>query len=57
MDDTDWQFYSFETPKPKAEPIEVKGCCPKCGRKLGKGGHFHVRSCSGERKNIVESTG
>lgn len=47
MDDTNWQLYSFETPKPQAEPVEAKGSCPKCGRKLGKGGHFHVRSCDG----------
>lgn len=44
--DTDWQFYSFDEPKKQTAP-EIKGHCPKCGRKLGKGGHFHVRHCDG----------
>ena len=23
----------------------VVGECPHCGRKLGKGGHFHIKAC------------
>lgn len=45
MDDTDWTLIDFEPPK-KAAPV-IKGACPKCGKPLGKGGHFHVRACKG----------
>lgn len=48
-DDTDWTLISFE-PKKKtvAAPVAaVKlSACPKCGKKLGRGGHFHVRRCN-----------
>lgn len=47
IDDTDWALMDFEE-KPQAPvastPV-LKGHCPKCGRKLGKGGHFHVVKC------------
>lgn len=50
-DDTDWTMISFETPK-KADVASTtsafKGVCPKCGRELGKGGHFHVKACVGK---------
>lgn len=45
--DTDWSLISFETPKeqgPAAKPAPLDSC-PKCGRKLSRGGHFHVRAC------------
>jgi len=47
VDDTDWSLMDF-TEKPAATiAATTKGECPKCGRKLGKGGHFHVRNCTG----------
>ena len=27
------------------EPARPKKTCPKCGRQLGQGGHFHVKAC------------
>lgn len=46
MDDTVWTLISFEpktvAPAPKPVPLSV---CPKCSKKLGKGGHFHVKHC------------
>ena len=57
MDDFDWQLVSFDEPKKQATEPDLKGTCPKCGRHIGKGIHFHVRNCSGERKHNVESTG
>lgn len=45
-DDIDWQFFSFDPPKP-AVKADDKGTCPKCGRTIGKGGHFHVKACDG----------
>jgi hypothetical protein len=45
MDDTDWTLIDFEPPK-KAAPV-IPGCCPKCGKTLGKRGHFHIRACKG----------
>ena len=47
MIDIDWQFFSFDPPKPVAQPVEAKGCCPKCGKHIGKGIHFHVKACDG----------
>jgi hypothetical protein len=26
---------------------EDKGTCPKCGKHVGKGVHFHVKGCNG----------
>lgn len=48
-DDTDWSLHSFEAPA-KAQPqAEVeKGTCPKCGKHIGKGIHFHVKACDGK---------
>lgn len=46
MDDFDWQLVSFEAQKPALKTDE-KGTCPKCGRHIGKGIHFHVKACDG----------
>jgi hypothetical protein len=45
-DDTDWTLISFEpkTPPPAPKPAAATSC-PHCGRKLGRGGHFHVKRC------------
>lgn len=52
MDDTDWVLVDFEEPKrtggDKTSPVSAK-TCPKCGRELGKGGHFHVKACEGKK--------
>lgn len=48
--DTDWSLIDFGDQKPKAaeaEPSPPKGVCPKCGKHVGRGLHFHVRSCDG----------
>lgn len=51
-DDVDWTMISFEPkPKPggeKSSPVSAK-TCPKCGKTLSKGGHFHVKHCRGEK--------
>lgn len=48
VDDTIWELMDFNE-KPAAPIVApIKGECPKCGRKLGKGGHFHVRNCNGD---------
>lgn len=42
---------SFEpkaTAAPKPAAVSTK-TCPKCGRTLGKGGHFHVKACKGPK--------
>lgn len=46
-DDTDWTLISFKPKKTVAAPVAaVKlSACPKCGKKLGRGGHFHVKHC------------
>ena len=51
---TDPQFEKFqekpheEEVKETAPPTVLKGyACPKCGRRLGKGGHFHIKACKG----------
>lgn len=43
--DTDWSLVDFEDKKPK--PEAPKGTCPKCGKHIGRGLHFHVKSCEG----------
>lgn len=51
-DDTDWTLISFDPPKKEAgvaKPAPVAKTCPKCGRTLGKGSHFHVKHCQGDR--------
>jgi len=46
-DDTDWSLMDFEPPKkPAAKPLS-KGDCPKCGKHIGKGAHFHIMACDG----------
>lgn len=53
-DDTDWTLIDFDEPKKagavKAAPALPRKECPKCGKPLGKGGHFHVKACKGEMK-------
>lgn len=52
--DTDWSLVSFEPPKAKEPaPALDKGTCPKCGKHVGKGVHFHVRSCDGDPSKAV----
>ncbi len=46
MDDFDWQLISFDPPKPELK-ADDKGACPKCGKHIGKGVHFHVKVCNG----------
>jgi hypothetical protein len=45
MDDVIWTLIDFEPPK-KAAPVISDGC-PKCGKKLGKGSHLHIKYCKG----------
>lgn len=42
-DETDWILVDFDKPEKPAP----KNDCPKCGKKLGKGGHFHIKACHG----------
>lgn len=42
---TDYQLLDFDE-KPKQPAPETKAC-PKCGRAVGKGGHFHIKACKG----------
>lgn len=42
---TDYQLLDFDE-KRKAPSPDPKSC-PKCGRSLGKGGHFHIKACKG----------
>ena len=53
IDDTDWALMDFEE-KPQApiQPAPLKGHCPKCGRKLGKGGGRHVFYCRGDENDM-----
>jgi hypothetical protein len=48
MSDTYWTLISFDEPKKtdavKAAPV-LKSCL-KCGKPLGKGGHFHIKACT-----------
>lgn len=43
--DTDWALVDFTEPK-KPEPV-IKGQCAKCGKHIGKGAHFHEKTCRG----------
>lgn len=45
MLDMDFDYSLIEFEEKKSEP--TKSECPKCGKKLGKGGHFHVKACDG----------
>ena len=53
MDDTDWQFLSFDEPRKQEPKAEEKGACPKCGRHIGKGVHLHVKACDGHPAKAV----
>lgn len=46
--DTDYTLWDDLDGKPE-KPIE-KGHCPKCGRHIGRGLHFHQKACDGSRK-------
>lgn len=56
--DTDWSLIDFSEPKraggEKSSPVST---CPKCGRKLGRGGHFHVKHCKGRHDNAGNTQG
>lgn len=51
-DDTVWSLISFDKPRKADAPAPAStspaNTCPKCGRALGKGGHFHVKHCKGK---------
>lgn len=34
-------------PVSKPQLVVPKDECPKCGRKLGRGRHFHIKNCKG----------
>jgi hypothetical protein len=34
-------------PVTKPQTIVPKDECPKCGRKVGRGRHFHIKNCKG----------
>ena len=50
--ETDWSMVDFEPKKADAAKvapvIAPKGCCPKCGKHIGKGIYFHVKACKGD---------
>jgi len=48
IDDTDWSLVSFDAPKKAGAPVPVLKTCPKCGKELGRGGHFHVKHCKAD---------
>ena len=33
--------------RPSNKPVQ-KGCCPKCGKHIGRGVAFHVKACDGD---------
>lgn len=37
-----------QEPQKRATVIE-KGCCKHCGKKVGRGLHFHEKSCGGSK--------
>lgn len=50
---TDWSEVDFDAKQEGAAPVapakpQKRHSCPKCGIPLGRGGHFHVRSCHGD---------
>lgn len=53
--DTVWSMIDFSDPKPAGKALQEadKGACPKCGKHIGKGVHFHVRSCDGDPAKAV----
>lgn len=34
-------------PVSKPQTIVPKDECPKCGRRIGRGRHFHIKNCKG----------
>lgn len=46
--DTDWSLVDFGDKKAGGEKSPPAKTCPKCGRPLGRGGHFHVDKCKGD---------
>lgn len=46
--DTDWTLIDFTEPKPAASKDTPKGCCPKCGRGIGRGSATHIKYCLGK---------
>jgi hypothetical protein len=50
MNDTDWSLIDFGDKKAggeKSSPVIAKGTCRKCGKHVGKGVHFHEKTCEG----------
>lgn len=45
--DTDWSLVDFGDKKAGGEKSSPVSHCPKCGKKLGRGGHFHIKACEG----------
>ena len=31
----------------RREEVLAKSSCPKCGKALGRGAHFHIKACKG----------
>ena len=38
---------SSREPVSKPQTIVPKDECPKCGRRIGRGRHFHIKHCKG----------
>lgn len=55
MDDTDWTLIDFEPPK-KAAPV-IKGACPKCGCRVGRGSAKHIKYCRGVKHEPIAFVG
>ena len=51
MDDTIWSLMDFGDKKKaggaSVPPVVIKGTCKKCGKHVGKGVHFHEKTCEG----------
>lgn len=48
--DTDYALWNFDAPK-KPDTKPAKGTCSKCGEHIGRGVHFHERTCDGSRSD------
>lgn len=49
FDTTDWTLVDFEDgPKTDAVKAAPVSSCPKCGKELGRGGHFHIKACKAD---------
>lgn len=44
--DVDWSLYDFDDRKKDEVKKTPVSTCPHCGKKLGRGGHFHVKHCN-----------